>query len=46
METGFQQTHNISVGGGNKSISYRMSAGMVYQNDILVTDKDSIIQTL
>ena len=22
METGFQQTHNISVGGGNKSISY------------------------
>ena len=32
METGFQQTHNISVGGGNKSISYRMSAGMVNQN--------------
>lgn len=41
METGFQQTHNISVGGGNKSISYRMSAGMVDQNGILVTDKDS-----
>ena len=41
METGFQQTHNISVGGGNKSISYRMSAGMVNQNGILVTDKDS-----
>ena len=28
METGFQQTHNISVGGGTKDISYRFSFGM------------------
>ena len=25
METGFQQTHNLSVGGGTKDISYRFS---------------------
>ncbi len=41
METGFQQTHNISVSGGSKSISYRMSAGIVNQNGILTTNKDS-----
>ena len=41
LETGFQQTHNISVSGGTKSLSYRMSAGMVKQNGVLVTDKDA-----
>lgn len=40
METGFQQTHNISFGGGNKSISYRMSGGYVNQDGVLASDKD------
>ncbi|WP_373155533.1 TonB-dependent receptor [Bacteroides cellulosilyticus] len=41
METGFQQTHNLSVGGGTKDISYRFSFGMVNENGVLVSDKDS-----
>lgn len=41
METGFQQTHNLSIGGGTKAISYRMSFGMVNQDGVLVSDKDS-----
>lgn len=41
LETGFQQTHNVSVNGGTKSLSYRMSAGMVKQDGVLVTDKDA-----
>lgn len=41
METGFQQTHNISFGGGNKNISYRMAGGMVKQDGVLVYDKDT-----
>lgn len=41
LETGFQQTHNLAMSGGNKNISYRLSAGLVDQNGILVTDKDS-----
>lgn len=41
METGFQQTHNLAVGGGTKEISYRMSFGMVNQDGVLVSDKDS-----
>lgn len=41
METGFQQTHNISVGGGTKDISYRFSFGMVNENGVLASDKDT-----
>lgn len=41
METGFQQTHNIAVGGGTKEISYRFSFGMVNENGVLASDKDS-----
>lgn len=41
METGFQQTHNISVTGGSPKISYRMSAGVLNNNGILATDKDT-----
>ncbi len=41
METGFQQTHNISVGGGTKDISYRFSFGMVDENGVLASDKDA-----
>lgn len=40
METGFQQTHNIAITGGGKSISYRMSTGMVDSDGILVSNKD------
>lgn len=41
METGFQQTHNLAVGGGTKDLSYRMSFGMVNQDGVLVSSKDS-----
>lgn len=41
METGFQQTHNISVGGGTKDISYRFSFGMVNEDGVLYSNKDS-----
>ncbi|MEG1866757.1 MAG: TonB-dependent receptor [Tannerellaceae bacterium] len=41
METGFQQTHNLSVGGGTKAISYRMSFGSVNQDGVLTSGKDS-----
>ena len=41
METGFQQTHNLSVGGGTKDISYRFSFGMVDENGVLASDKDA-----
>ena len=41
METGFQQTHNLSVGGGTK-ISYRFSFGMVDENGVLASDKGCV----
>lgn len=41
METGFQQTHNIAITGGSPKISYRMSAGIVNNDGILATNKDS-----
>ena len=41
METGFQQTHNLSVGGGTKDISYRFSFCMVDENGVLASDKDA-----
>lgn len=41
LETGFQQTHNLSVSGGTKKLSYRMSAGMIKQDGVLVTNNDA-----
>lgn len=38
---GFQQQHNLSVAGGSAKTSYRISFGMVDQDGILITDKDS-----
>ena len=40
-ETGFQQTHNVAVNGGSKTISYRMAMGYIRQDGVLVTEKDS-----
>jgi len=40
-ETGFQQQHNLSAGGGNKNISYRMALGTVNQDGILVSGNDT-----
>lgn len=41
METGFQQQHNLSMSGGSEKAFYRASFGMVSQNGILYSDKDS-----
>lgn len=41
METGFQQQHNISMSGGSESAYYRASFGMVNQDGILYSDKDT-----
>ncbi|MCD7937018.1 MAG: TonB-dependent receptor [Tannerellaceae bacterium] len=38
---GFQQQHNISVTGGTAKTTYRVSFGMIDEDGILVTDKDS-----
>jgi TonB-linked SusC/RagA family outer membrane protein len=40
-DSGFQQSHNISVDGGTEKSSYRVSFGYVDEDGILVTDKDS-----
>ncbi len=41
METGFKQTHNVSLSGGNKKVNYRIGLGVVDQDGILYSDKDS-----
>ena len=41
LETGFKQTHNVSVSGQTQAVSYRMSAGLVKQDGVLVSDRDS-----
>ena len=38
---GFQQQHNVSVTGGSSKATYRVSFGMMDEDGILVTDKDS-----
>lgn len=38
---GFQQQHNIAVQGGGNRASYRISFGMVDEDGILITNKDS-----
>ena len=40
LETSFQQTHNISVNGGTDKLRYRLSAGYISNDGVLITDKD------
>lgn len=40
METSFQMTHNMSISGSTDKLRYRMSAGYVSNDGVLVTDKD------
>lgn len=40
METSFQMNHNMSVSGGTDKLRYRMSAGYVSTDGVLITDKD------
>ena len=40
LETSFQQTHNLSATGGTDKIRYRLSAGYVSNDGVLITDKD------
>lgn len=41
METSFRQTHNLSVSGGTERLRYRLSAGIIDSDGVLITDKDS-----
>ena len=41
METSFQMNHNLSVSGGTDKLRYRMSAGYVSTDGVLITDKDT-----
>lgn len=41
METSFQMTHNLSVSGGTDKLRYRMSAGYISTDGVLVTNKDT-----
>lgn len=40
LETSFQHTHNISMTGGTDKLRYRLSAGYVSTDGVLVTNKD------
>lgn len=40
LNTGFQQTHNISATGGSDKITYRLSLGYVNNNGVLKGSKD------
>lgn len=40
LETSFQQTHNISMTGGTDKLRYRLSAGYISHDGVLITDKD------
>lgn len=40
-KSGFQQQHNVSVQGGSEKANYRMSFGMVDEDGILYSDKDT-----
>ncbi|MEN9919616.1 MAG: hypothetical protein RL662_2052, partial [Bacteroidota bacterium] len=41
LGTGFQQIHDLSVSGGSAKTTYRLSAGILEQNGVLKTSKDS-----
>lgn len=40
LETSFQQTHNLSMTGGTNKLRYRLSAGYISNDGVLITDKD------
>lgn len=40
LTNSFQMTHNISASGGTDKLRYRLSGGLVYNNGVLITDKD------
>lgn len=40
LESSFQQTHNLSMTGGTERLRYRLSAGYIENNGVLITDKD------
>lgn len=40
LESSFQQTHNISMTGGTEKLRYRLSAGYIDNDGVLITDKD------
>ena len=40
LTNSFQMTHNISASGGTEKLRYRLSGGLVYNNGVLITDKD------
>ena len=40
LETSFQHTHNISMTGGTDKLRYRLSAGFIDNDGVLITDKD------
>lgn len=40
LETSFQQTHNISMTGGTNKLRYRLSAGYISHDGVLITNKD------
>jgi len=40
MTTGFQQIHDLSVSGGSAKSTYRIAAGILDQDGVLVTNKD------
>ncbi len=40
LETSFQHTHNLSVSGGTEKLRYRLSAGFVDNDGVLLTNKD------
>lgn len=41
FQNGFEQIHNVSVSGGTKKATYRISLGYTGQDGILYTNKDS-----
>lgn len=41
METGFQQTHNISASGGTDKLRYRISGAFLDSDGVLIGDHDS-----
>lgn len=41
LQTGFQQIHDFSVSGGSSKSTYRLAAGLLEQDGVLVTNKDS-----
>lgn len=40
LETSFQHTHNLSVTGGTEKLRYRLSAGYIDNDGVLITSKD------